>query len=206
MQRLPVPGNCSPTMALIASMSSPVEGASEGLDDGSAEGVGGSATSHTVRTERDTNRTMMNEVVVVGGSLAGLRAVETLRSGGFGGGITVIGAERHLPYDRPPLSKRLLSGEWEPERIALRKPDDMDSLDVSWRTGIAATGLDTDARQVSLADGSTTRVRRPDHGHGCHGSATARTGSARPCGRAAHARRFTHTAQPDHGRRQTGRR
>jgi NADPH-dependent 2,4-dienoyl-CoA reductase/sulfur reductase-like enzyme len=98
---------------------------------------------------------MMNEVVVVGGSLAGLRAAETLRSGGFGGGITVIGAERHLPYDRPPLSKRLLSGEWEPERIALRKPDDMDSLDVSWRTGIAATGLDTDARQVSLADGST---------------------------------------------------
>jgi NADPH-dependent 2,4-dienoyl-CoA reductase/sulfur reductase-like enzyme len=98
---------------------------------------------------------MMNHVVVVGGSLAGLRAAETLRSGGFGGGITVIGAERHLPYDRPPLSKRLLSGEWEPERIALRKPDDLGSLDVSWRTGIAATGLDTDARQVSLSDGST---------------------------------------------------
>ena len=98
---------------------------------------------------------MMNHVVVVGGSLAGLRAVETLRSGGFEGRITVIGAERHLPYDRPPLSKRLLSGEWEPERIALRKPDDLGSLDVSWRTGIAATGLDTGARQVSLADGSS---------------------------------------------------
>ena len=120
---------------------------------------------------------MMHHVVVVGGSLAGLRAVETLRSGGFEGEITVIGAERHLPYDRPPLSKRLLSGEWEPERIALRKPDDMGSLDVSWRTGIAATGLDTDARQVSLADGSHGRVRRFDHGHGCHRSAPARPGS-----------------------------
>ena len=97
---------------------------------------------------------MMNEVVVVGASLAGLRAVETLRSGDYGGAITVIGAERHLPYDRPPLSKRLLSGEWEAERIALRKPDDMGSLDARWRLGVAATGLDTAAREVRLADGS----------------------------------------------------
>ncbi len=98
---------------------------------------------------------MMNEVVVVGASLAGLRAVETLRSGGYGGAVTVIGAERHMPYDRPPLSKRLLSGEWEAERIALRKPDDMGSLQATWRTGVAATGLDTAAREVGLADGST---------------------------------------------------
>jgi len=98
---------------------------------------------------------MMNDVTVVGGSLAGLRAVETLRSSGFDGRITVIGAERHLPYDRPPLSKRLLSGDWEPERIALRKPEDMGSLDATWLTGTAATGLDTDAREVAMADGST---------------------------------------------------
>ena len=98
---------------------------------------------------------MLNEVVVVGGSLAGLRAVETLRSGGFDGGITVIGAEHHLPYDRPPLSKRLLSGDWEPDRIALRKPDDMGSLDAHWRTGTAAIRLDTGARQVELSDGTT---------------------------------------------------
>jgi NADPH-dependent 2,4-dienoyl-CoA reductase/sulfur reductase-like enzyme len=97
---------------------------------------------------------MVNEVVVVGASLAGLRAVETLRSSGYAGGLTVIGAERHLPYDRPPLSKRLLSGEWEPKRIALRKPDDLGSLNAEWRTGIAAVGLDTDARSVSLSDGS----------------------------------------------------
>ncbi len=98
---------------------------------------------------------MMREVVVVGASLAGLRAVESLRTGGYDGGITVIGSEPHLPYDRPPLSKRLLSGEWQLERIALRKPEDMGSLDAQWRTGVAAVGLDTDARRVSLADGST---------------------------------------------------
>ena len=64
---------------------------------------------------------MIRNVVVVGGSLAGLRAVETLRTNGFDGAVTVIAAEPHPPYDRPPLSKRLLSGEWEPDRIALRK-------------------------------------------------------------------------------------
>ena len=96
---------------------------------------------------------MIRNVVVVGGSLAGLRAVETLRTGGFDGNVTLIGDEPHLPYDRPPLSKRLLAGEWEPDRILLRKPDDMDSLDVTWRRGVAATGLDLDRRVVALGDG-----------------------------------------------------
>ena len=97
---------------------------------------------------------MMQDVVVVGGSLAGLRAVESLRSGGYEGLITVIGAEPRLPYDRPPLSKRLLSGEWEADRIELRKPDDLKSLDAKWRTGILAVGLDTGRSMVQLSDGS----------------------------------------------------
>jgi NADPH-dependent 2,4-dienoyl-CoA reductase/sulfur reductase-like enzyme len=67
----------------------------------------------------------------------------------------VIGEEPHHPYDRPPLSKRLLSGEWEPERIALRRPDDMASLDVDWRLGVAARALDLQHRKVLLADGSS---------------------------------------------------
>lgn len=46
-----------------------------------------------------------DRIVVVGASLAGLNAVETLREQGFEGTITLIGAERQLPYDRPPLSK-----------------------------------------------------------------------------------------------------
>ncbi len=99
----------------------------------------------------------MRDVVVVGASLAGLRAVETLRSGGYEGAITVIGAETHLPYDRPPLSKRLLSGEWEDDRIALRKSDDMGSLDASWRMGVRAVALDTNAGTVALSDGAPVR-------------------------------------------------
>lgn len=95
----------------------------------------------------------MNHVVVVGASLAGLRAAETMRAEGFDGTVTVIGDESHMPYDRPPLSKRLLSGEWEPDRISLRKADDMASLEVDWRTGVAATGLDIDRRSVTLSDG-----------------------------------------------------
>ena len=96
---------------------------------------------------------MIRNVVVVGASLAGLRAVETLRTGGFDGTVTLIGDEAHLPYDRPPLSKRLLSGEWEPDRVMLRKPDEMASLDVTWRRGVAATALDVDGGVITLADG-----------------------------------------------------
>lgn len=95
----------------------------------------------------------MDRIVVVGASLAGLRSAETLRSEGFGGHVTVVGAEPHLPYDRPPLSKQVLSGAWEPDRVMLRKPDDMGSLDVEWRVGVAAAALDLDARTVELDNG-----------------------------------------------------
>ncbi len=97
----------------------------------------------------------MEHVVVVGASLAGLRACETLRSEGFAGAITLVGAEDEVPYDRPPLSKKLLAGEWDADRIRLRKPDDFAALDLTWRLGVAATALDTGARRVTLADGST---------------------------------------------------
>ena len=98
---------------------------------------------------------VLDRVVVVGASLAGLRAAETLRSAGFDGDVTVIGAEPHRPYDRPPLSKKLLLGEWEPDRIRLRPDDAFDELDVGWRFGVAATGLDIDGRLVHLSDGTS---------------------------------------------------
>jgi NADPH-dependent 2,4-dienoyl-CoA reductase/sulfur reductase-like enzyme len=107
------------------------------------------------RPPRATNRVMLSEIVVVGGSLAGLRAVESLRSNGYEGAITVVSAEDHLPYDRPPLSKRLLAGEWEAERVALRKPEEMGSLEATWKLGSVAVGLDVESRAVLLADGST---------------------------------------------------
>lgn len=97
----------------------------------------------------------LDRVVIVGASLAGLRAAETLRQNGFTGSVVVVGAESHRPYDRPPLSKKLLSGEWEADRIHLRQPDTFDDLDVEWRFGSEAVDLDLDAKQLTLHDGST---------------------------------------------------
>jgi NADPH-dependent 2,4-dienoyl-CoA reductase/sulfur reductase-like enzyme len=91
-------------------------------------------------------------MLVVGASLAGLRAAEELRRLGFDGQLVVVGAEQHLPYDRPPLSKELLAGDWEPEQVALRKQG-YDDLGVEWRLGVRATALDPEARTVTLADG-----------------------------------------------------
>ena len=87
--------------------------------------------------------------------LAGLRAAETLRQHAAVGSVVVVGDETHRPYDRPPLSKKLLSGEWEPDRIHLRQPEVFDELDVDWRLGSAAVGLDLDARLVELATGES---------------------------------------------------
>ncbi|HET9729873.1 MAG TPA: FAD/NAD(P)-binding oxidoreductase [Acidimicrobiia bacterium] len=94
----------------------------------------------------------MDHIAVVGTSLAGLRAIETLRRDGFGGRITAIGDEPHLPYDRPPLSKELLRGEWEPEQVVLRKQG-LDDLDVELRTETRAVALDVRRRTLALHDG-----------------------------------------------------
>src|SRR3954452_3201141 len=95
----------------------------------------------------------MRNVVVVGASLAGLRAAETLRNEGFDGALTLVGAEPHLPYDRPPLSKKLLAGELEPERIRLRKDHEYAALGLTLRLGTRATGLDLEHHRVTLDDG-----------------------------------------------------
>ncbi|MEI6299744.1 MAG: FAD-dependent oxidoreductase, partial [Actinomycetota bacterium] len=87
----------------------------------------------------------METIVIIGASLAGVRAAETLRSNGFAGALTIIGAETHMPYDRPPLSKNFLAGDWDADRIALRKPDDLYSLNINWMLGQPATSLNTDA-------------------------------------------------------------
>jgi NADPH-dependent 2,4-dienoyl-CoA reductase/sulfur reductase-like enzyme len=94
-------------------------------------------------------------VVVVGASLAGLRAAETLRQHDVATSIVMVGDEVHRPYDRPPLSKKVLSGEWDADRIHLRQPDIFDDLDVEWRLGTAATTLGLRSRELGLADGST---------------------------------------------------
>jgi 3-phenylpropionate/trans-cinnamate dioxygenase ferredoxin reductase component len=95
----------------------------------------------------------LETVLVVGASLAGLRAVQALRRAGYDGRIQAIGAERHLPYDRPPLSKQVLAGAWDAERIALLRPGEEAELGVAWRLGARAAGLDLAARRVRLEGG-----------------------------------------------------
>jgi 3-phenylpropionate/trans-cinnamate dioxygenase ferredoxin reductase subunit len=97
--------------------------------------------------------TTLDEVAVVGASLGGLRAVQALRREGYGGRLIAIGEEAHRPYDRPPLSKEVLSGKWEPSRTALYRPEEDDALGVDWRLGQRASGLDLQRRRVLLDGG-----------------------------------------------------
>lgn len=92
-------------------------------------------------------------VVVVGASLAGLSALETLRQEGFEGDLIAVGAEPELPYDRPPLSKQVLQGQWEPDKTMLRDQGQYDALGVTWHLGRRATALDPAGRTVTLDDG-----------------------------------------------------
>ncbi|MBC7374112.1 MAG: FAD-dependent oxidoreductase [Frankiales bacterium] len=94
----------------------------------------------------------MRQITVVGASLAGLSAVRALREQGYDGRLTVVGAEQHLPYDRPPLSKAFLAGTAGRDELALLGEAD-DELDVDWQLGVAAVALRPSTRQVVLADG-----------------------------------------------------
>jgi len=93
-----------------------------------------------------------DSLVVVGASLAGLRAVEAARAAGFDAPITLIGAEQHLPYDRPPLSKSFLeSADAEPTWFCEEKHL-ADELDVTLKLATPASALDTGAREVQVGD------------------------------------------------------
>lgn len=96
-------------------------------------------------------------LVVVGASLAGLRAVESARRHGFDGRIVLVGAEEHLPYDRPPLSKKFLDADGAGQVTPFRAESELrDELGVELRLGAGADGLDTVAREVSV-DGAPIR-------------------------------------------------
>src|SRR3954462_3896480 len=96
-----------------------------------------------------TEENKVRGVVIVGASLAGLRAAQAARTGGFDGDLLGVGEEVHRPYTRPPLSKELLAGEHEAERVLLPS----DTFDAQWRLGVPATRLDRARRRVVLAHG-----------------------------------------------------
>ena len=103
---------------------------------------------------------MLRRIAIVGASLAGLRAAETLRARGFDGELTLIGEEPHRPYDRPPLSKQLLQGALEPEDTFFRRKDGYDALSLDMRLGVRASSVDLRLRRVVLADGTFTEYDR----------------------------------------------
>jgi 3-phenylpropionate/trans-cinnamate dioxygenase ferredoxin reductase subunit len=90
----------------------------------------------------------VNEIVVVGASLAGARAAETLREEGFTGSLRIVGDEAVGPYGRPPLSKQVLAGTWEPDQATV--PIAVDDLDVDWILGRSASALDVGERRLVL--------------------------------------------------------
>jgi 3-phenylpropionate/trans-cinnamate dioxygenase ferredoxin reductase component len=96
-------------------------------------------------------------VVIVRASLAGLRAAEALRLEGFTGPLTLIGDEPHLPYDRPPLSKTVLSGWLPVEHTTLPQ---FVNVDAEWRLGVPAAELDLAGRHVRLGDGQEVKFDR----------------------------------------------
>jgi 3-phenylpropionate/trans-cinnamate dioxygenase ferredoxin reductase component len=113
-------------------------------------------TKPTIRRTTPTEADIVStaRTIIVGAGLAGLRVAEKLRTRGYDGAITLIGAEDRPPYDRPPLSKSVLLAEPGTPVAPLRTPDRLDELAIDLRLGTAATGVDTATRTVLLADGN----------------------------------------------------
>src|SRR5690606_33954179 len=122
---------------------------------GPARPAPGSRQPQPGRGDRAERRRMTApaSVLVVGSSAAGLTTAEAPRRRGYRGKLTVLGAEKRLPYDRPSLSTQVLSGKWEPERTQLRPEAQLTSLDIEFVLGDPAAGLDVGERTVRTASG-----------------------------------------------------
>ncbi|CDQ46886.1 NAD(P)/FAD-dependent oxidoreductase [Mycolicibacterium neoaurum] len=93
------------------------------------------------------------EIVIVGGGLAGARTAEQLRRAEHDGPITIVSDEQHLPYDRPPLSKEVLRNS--DHDVVLKPQEFYDEARITLRLGNGVTAVDTAAKTLTLADGST---------------------------------------------------
>lgn len=95
-------------------------------------------------------------VVVIGAGLAGLRVCEQLRAQGYTGTLTLVGKEDALPYDRPPLSKQVLTGAWEADKVTFRDAEAIKELDLDLKLGVSSIGLGV--WTVHLSDGAQLRT------------------------------------------------
>jgi phthalate 3,4-dioxygenase ferredoxin reductase subunit len=93
--------------------------------------------------------------VVVGSSIGGVRTAQALRSEGFDGRVVLVGEESQLPYDKPPLSKQFLTGQWDADRVLLLTPEKAAKDEIELRLGSPAIRLDVASRTVLLADGTS---------------------------------------------------
>ena len=121
--------------------------------------------------------------LLVGGGLTAAKAAETLRSEGFDGAIHLVGAEPELPYERPPLSKGVLTGSDEEDVIFVHTEQWYVDNEVTLHLSTRATALDRTARSVSLSDGLTLGVRQGAARHRCEPTDHRRP-RRRPLGRA----------------------
>ena len=96
----------------------------------------------------------LDSVLIVGAGAAGVTVGESLRRNAFRGAITIVGEEAEAPYDRPPLSKQVLSGAWGAERIQLLTDKRRRDLGADWRLGRRAVSIDPDRRVALLDDDS----------------------------------------------------
>ena len=103
---------------------------------------------------------MSQRFVVVGGGLAAAKAVEEFRSAGFAGPLVMFGAEHHLPYERPPLSKGYLLGNDDLESVFVHDPEWYDDNDVDLRLGTAVTAIDHGQARL-VRTGRQPAVLRP---------------------------------------------
>jgi 3-phenylpropionate/trans-cinnamate dioxygenase ferredoxin reductase subunit len=98
---------------------------------------------------------MQQTFVIVGAGQAAAQAVDSLRREGFDGRLVVVGDEQHMPYQRPPLSKKFLSGELPLERLLVKPAAFYETARVELKLGVRAEGLDLQKRELRLSDGDT---------------------------------------------------
>ena len=143
-----------PVAAAAAAGASTAEASAPGVSTPDSS-TGGASAAGASRAGAPAAGAAPESVVILGAGAAGNAAAERLRRRGYGGRVTLVGAEADGPYDRPNLSKDYLAGNAPEEWIPLHPKDFYDEQRIELRLGSRATGIDAAARQVRFADGST---------------------------------------------------